>query len=115
MSHRSQSVSLYSTNSGSERKKRQLSAIVSQSNLKGSSISTNERNSLMISAVEPLHCTSEEILMKFVLASSEIERLLLLNKLTRKEVELWKRKYKECDRLLEQKTATEIVKIQRKK
>ena len=109
MSHRSQSVSFQTTKSSSETKKRQLSAIVSPSTLKQNSNSTYDRISPTKSSIEPLHCSFEELLARFALASSEIERLLLLNKLTRKEVELWKRKYKECDRLLERKTAMEIV------
>ncbi len=60
---------------------------------------------------EIINCTREELQVQYVLACSEITRLLNINATTRKEVEMWKRKYKECDELLDRKTAVEIVRF----
>jgi len=63
----------------------------------------------MANSMQALASSHEELLMKYVLASAEIERLVISNAMAKRETEQWKHKYKECELLIKRKSSLESV------
>lgn len=110
MSRRITSHSLLIQRSHSESKRTSHSKLISSEYLQSNSLRIPDFDSTSQPDFKGINSSNMELQAHFVLVAAEVERLLILNSVLCKEAELWKRKYKECDTLLEQKTAKEIVK-----
>ncbi len=65
----------------------------------------------MANSMQALAASHEELLMKYVLASAEVERLVISNTMAKRETEQWKQKYRECEQLIRRKSSLESVRF----